>query len=142
MFNCETPNQIQMVNSIEAVKLLHQNKMNNSTLLLYKKLINFHTFSSVHTSSSHLQTYLLCKIYCQDCLLTNEVEITKKLVNSIEAVKAPSLNQNEQSVKEITAVTQNHFTILLFISTISYKHSHLQFSSVHTSSSNPQTFPN
>jgi hypothetical protein len=51
--------------------------------------------------------------------LTNEVEITKKLYNSIEAVKAPSLNQNEKSVKEITAVTQNHFTILPFLSTIS-----------------------
>ena len=54
-----------------------------------------------------LLIYLLCKIYCQDCLLTNEVEITKKFVNSIEAVKAPSLNQYEQSVKEITAVNNS-----------------------------------
>ena len=34
-------------------------------------------------------------------------KITKKLVNSIEAVKAPSLNQYEQSVKEITAVNNS-----------------------------------
>ena len=123
MFKCETPIQIQMVISIETVKLLHQIKMNKLpmeslqtitqdqfTILLFfftKKLINIHTFSSVHTYSSHLQTYLLWKIYCQDCLLINEVEITKKLVNSIEAIKAPSLNQYEQSVKEITAVNNS-----------------------------------
>ena len=123
MFYCETPILNKMVNSVEAVKAPSPNQneqsvkrilannnsrsIYNSALLLYKKLINIHTFSSVHTSSSHLQTYLLWKMYCQDCLLINEVEITKKLVNSIEAVKAPSLNQYEQSVKQITAVNNS-----------------------------------
>jgi hypothetical protein len=106
-WNCKAPSPNQNEQIANGILANNNSRSIYNSALLYKKLINIHTFSSVHTSSSHLQTYLLCKIYCQDCLLTNEVEITKKLVNSIEAVKAPSLNQYEQSVKEITAVNNS-----------------------------------
>ncbi len=63
--------------------------------------------------------------------MTNEVELTKKLVNSIEAVKAPSPNQNEQSVQGISAISNSKS---LYNSTLhiynQLKHSHLQFSSI------------
>ncbi len=63
--------------------------------------------------------------------MTNEVEITKKLVNSIEAVKGPSLNQNEQSVNGITAINNskslNNSTLHIYNSK-TFTHS-VQFSS-------------
>jgi hypothetical protein len=87
-WNCKALSPNQNEQTANGILANNNSRSIYNSALLYKKLINIHTFSSVHTSSSHLQTYLLCKIYCQNCLLTNDVEITKKLVNSSEAVKA------------------------------------------------------